>query len=282
MDTSHYNEMKKEYQEQKDSLAGFMIYVFGQCEASEKLIDLLENDKYHALGIIDNNSRKYGLDYKGIPVISPNQFIRENNTNGGLSVVLIASRAYESMASQLRRLGYDGMIRKMVNYNTFADYSLSVNTIQKMTERKNHGEEKLKYLHEKYKNDLLILCPFPALGDITFVMSYLPYYLSQKRHIVKESKEYPVKGYRICVVGKACGEVVKIYNGTGADVLAQNDMDEIIQAAVYTNDKNAFIPHQDRPYFVNLHRALYEKCIPLEQIYRDGIFGLSVKCLPWI
>lgn len=282
MDTLHYNEMKKEYEAVKGSLDGSMkIYVFGHCEATEKLIDLLVNDGCHVCGIMDNNNQKYGLDYRNVPIISPNQFIKETGKNDSQSTVLIAARAYESMVRQLRRLGYDGSIHKMVNYNSFADYSLSDRTVQRMSEREKRGETKLMKLHRKYKGDLLILCPFSALGDITFVMSYLPFFLFNKGIADKHNTIYPMTGYRVCVIGKACGEVVKMYNRTGAEIISQNDMDEIIQAAVYTRDKNVFIAHQDRPYFVNLHRALYVKCIPLEQIYREGVFGLSNKCKPW-
>ena len=39
-------------------------------------------------------------------------------------------------------------------------------------------------------------------------------------------------------------------------------------------DENAFSAHQDRPYVVNLSKALYLKRIPLEQIYCCGVFGL--------
>lgn len=64
------------------------------------------------------------------------------------------------------------------------------------------------------------------------------------------------------------------------EVFAQQDMDELIQAAVYIQDKESYIPHQDRPYVVNIHKALYIKKIPLERIYCCGVFGLPADTKP--
>jgi len=44
-------------------------------------------------------------------------------------IVCIAARFYEAMYSQLRKLGFTGEIRKMIDYNTYAEYSLSDETI---------------------------------------------------------------------------------------------------------------------------------------------------------
>ena len=64
------------------------------------------------------------------------------------------------------------------------------------------------------------------------------------------------------------------------EIFSQKDMDEIIQGALYTKDENVYIPHQDRPYVINLSKALYIKKIPLEQIYCCGVFGLPAETKP--
>jgi hypothetical protein len=85
----------------------------------------------------------------------------------------------------------------------------------------------------------------------------------------------------IAVVGNACGEVVKLFGNYAVEILSQKNMDEMIQAVLYNDDQNAFIAHQDRPYVVNLHKALYIKCIPLEKIYCCGVFGLPKDTRPY-
>ena len=62
--------------------------------------------------------------------------------------------------------------------------------------------------------------------------------------------------------------------------LSQNEMDESVQAALYTKDEEAYISHHDRPYAIYLVKALYIKKIPLERIYKYGVFGLDRDCGP--
>ncbi len=46
---------------------------------------------------------------------------------------------------------------------------------------------------------------------------------------------------------KIMREVVRLFGDYEVEVFSQKDMDEMIQAALYTKDTNVFIPHQDRP-----------------------------------
>lgn len=83
------------------------------------------------------------------------------------------------------------------------------------------------------------------------------------------------------MIGKACAEVVQLFGDYQVNVFTQKEMDETIQAALYRKETNIFIPHQDRPYVVNLSKVLYSKCIPLEQIYCCGVFGLPASTKPY-
>jgi hypothetical protein len=65
-----------------------------------------------------------------------------------------------------------------------------------------------------------------------------------------------------------------------AEVYEQKILDAMIQAVIYTRDENSLIAHQDRPYVVNLQKALYRKKIPLEQIYCCGVYGLPKDTKP--
>ncbi len=104
------------------------------------------------------------------------------------------------------------------------------------------------------------------------MMSYLPHFL-KKRQINK---------CVICVVGNACKSVVELFGEYEIEVYSQNELDELIQASLYSKDSYAFIAHQDRPYVVNLHRALYIKRIPLDKIYCCGVFGLPWDTKPFL
>ena len=186
------------------------------------------------------------------------------------SVVLITSRFYASMLQQLRELGYEGPVRKVIDYNTYAEYSLSEDTITRMKARERHGAELLEELSQKYSKHFKVFCPFNALGDIYFMISYWPAY-AKKRNV-----DYVV----FCVLNSVLADVIHMFGDYLVEVYVQKELDAMIQSAIYTQDENCFIAHQDRPYVVNLTKALYIKRIPLEQIYCCGVYGLPANTRP--
>lgn len=269
MDKLHYNEMVENLNQliQEKNTQEKRIFLFGHCNATEELADKLLEYGFPVVSILDNNPAKHGLVYQGIPVETPERIMKEPPEQ---TLVCIVARAYAAMAAQLNRMGYQGRIRKLVDYNSYAEYSLSLETLIRKQERAKRGVGLLQQIEKKYPGYFKILCPFAALGDIYFVMSYLPYFI-EKRKIEK---------YVIGVIGKACQEVVRLFGDYEVEKMSQKDMDETIQAALYTENETTFIPHQDRPYVVNLSKALYVKCIPLEKIYCCGVFGLPVSVEP--
>lgn len=271
MDKLHYEEMVKQVNGliQETFIQEKKIFLFGHCHATEKLADLLLNKGFSIAAILDNNTAKHGKNYHGIIIYPPQIILSESQEQ---TLVCIAARAYAAMADQLQRLGYRGQIRKLVDYNSYSEYSLSSDTLARKKQRLERGLDLLKKFQQRYPDHFKILCPFSALGDIYFTMSYLPYFIQKRK----------IKQWVIGVIGKACAEVVKIFGKYTVEVFSQRDMDETIQAALYTQDKNTFIPHQDRPYVVNLSKVLYIKCIPLEQIYCCGVFGLPVSAKPYV
>ena len=265
MDKLHYEEMVQNLHKiiKNVDVKSARIVLFGHCNATEELIDLLLDLNISVECILDNNEAKHGNAYRNIEIKHP-KVILENVTN---VVVLIVARAYAAMTEQLRQMGYKGPVYKVVEYNSFSEYSLSQETIDRMTERLNRGIRLLEQYKLKYKDYHMFLCPFSALGDIYIMMSYLPNYLEQ--HSIRKSV--------IFVVGQACGEVVRIFGNYSVEVINQQEIDEIIQAALYTRDKDVFIPHQDRPYVINLSKGLYVKKISLEQMYCCGVFNLPIN-----
>lgn len=270
MDKAHYEEMCACLEEklQAGDLAGKKIYLFGHCNATEALADALIQKGIMVRAILDNNEQKHGKVYRGIVIAAPQAILSEGLGN---TAVCIAARAYEAMAEQLRSMGYTDRIYKMVEYDSFAEYSLSEDTRQRKRERLERGLILLRKLSERFPDYMKVLCPFEALGDICFMMSYLPYFLAAQKinHCV------------ICVIGQACMQVVKLFGDYSTETFSQKEMDEFIQAALYTEDNHVFIAHQDRPYAVDLHKALYIKNIPLEKIYCCGVFGLPTGTKPY-
>lgn len=270
MEQLHYQEMVKNLDEliQNKAIQNKRVYLFGHCNATEELATLLQSRGFSVTAILDNNPSKEGKDYQGIPIQHPKTILSSPQRE---TLVCIVARAYAAMADQLKRIGYTGQVRKLVDYNTYAEYSLSSGTIARKQQRVERGMISLAQLKEKYPDHILLLCPFSALGDIYFTMSYLPYFLG-KRNITQ---------CVVAVIGNGCSQVVRMFGLYPTEMFAQKEMDETIQAALYLEDPDVFIPHQDRPYVVNLSKALYSRQIPLEKIYCCGIFGLPPETKPY-
>ena len=81
------------------------------------------------------------------------------------------------MVRQLRQMGYPGRVEKLVDYNTFAEYSLTEETIRRKTQRLARGLKILERIRKQYKHGFYLICPFSALGDVYYAMAYLPAYL---------------------------------------------------------------------------------------------------------
>lgn len=247
------------------------VFLFGHCNATLELIDLLQTKGFDAKAILDNSAQKQGLEYKGTMVVYPKQILEMAGEKSKTdSVVLITSRFYSSMLQQLRELGYEGPVRKVIDYNTYADYSLSEETITRMKAREEHGHDLLQELSQKYKGFFRVFCPFNALGDIYFMISYWEAFAKQRG----------IEQAVFCVPGRALVDVIHMFGDYPVEVYEQKELDAMIQSVIYRQDENSFIAHQDRPYVINLSKALYIKKIPLEKIYCCGVYGLPADTIP--
>lgn len=163
------------------------------------------------------------------------------------------------------------MVKKLVDYDPYAEYSLSEKTVRERQRRVEQGICLLERQRTKFLGQYLIYCPFFALCDVYYTMSYLPYFL----------QEVKICEYVVFTVGRACTEIAGMYGIKQVEALSQKDMDELIQAVLYTRDRDAYIAHRDRPYVIKLAKALHIKKVPLEIIYKCGVFGLDRACIPY-
>lgn len=254
--------------ERDGTLKGKNIFLFGHCPLTDDMADLIIARGYEIRGLLDNNSLKWGMAYKGIPVLRPAEIMQYEN-----AVVLINVRFYETMRSQLHDYGFEGPVYRMLDYNSFAEYSLSDETLARKKERLDHGFEIIDEMDKRNGKAFYIFCPFPALGDVYFTMSYLNDFL-WKRGAAKDDA---------CIVMSfpTGVEVVRLFDkNMRTEVLPQDDLEAAMQAALFSKDNRFFIAHQDRPYVVRLQRMLHSKLIPLDMIYRCGIFGLTKDTQP--
>lgn len=257
------------------SLCDRKIFLFGYCNATLELIDLLEGKGIGVCEILDNSDAKQMQCYKGIHVTYPkNILMYSDDVQEDNSVVLIASRYYETMCKQLREIGYKGPVCKVVDYNSYAEYDMSEKTILKMKNREKDGEELLRKLSDKYSGFFKVFCPFAALGDVYFMISYWPAFAKTRCIAMREDKPELEKAVFI-VPGDELADVIHMFGDYPVEVFEQKELDSMIQASIYRRDNDFYIAHQDRPYVVNLSKALYVKKIVFSDMYCCGVYGLS-------
>lgn len=269
MDQEHYDEISSNFKKLLDAgrLKGRAVYLFGHCNATELLADMMLQAGVPVEAILDNSRAKHGKAYRHIRIVPPPTVMEAEPER---AAVCIAARAYEAMRAQLRSLGYAGEVLKLADYNSYAEYSLSEDTVRRKEQRIEHGLEIREMLEAKYPGYFKVLCPFSALGDVFFVLSYAPHFM----------EKHSIRNWVYCVAKESCAELVSLFGSHPAECCRQEDMDSLVQACLYTGDRNYFIAHQDRPYVVGLHRALHFRCIPLEQVYCCGVFGLPAGTSP--
>ena len=198
MEENYYNEMKccLDRMATSGELEYHSLFVYGQSEASGQIASYLKKIGYTVVGILDSNINKQGKQYMGVTIFAPEYILRFQGDN---TIVLIASKAFEEMKIKLLELGFQGRIIKLVDYNTFVEYSLTEATFKMKYERVKRGINTLIEIKSTYNNKLLVICPYNALGDVYYAMAYLPYFLHNKR----------IKEYIVVLVGNGCKKVFK-------------------------------------------------------------------------
>lgn len=263
MEKSYLNEINDNFTNIKELYltSNTNIFVFGHCNISEKLIDLIIDSGLSAAGILDNNKSKYNLSYRGVSVVPPDKILEKNNQD---TIVLIAVNFYETMRLQLISIGFKGKIFKLVDYNSYSDFSLSEETIKRKTERCQIGIELLNNIKNRFPNHFLVFCPHSSLGDIYLCLAYLPPFLNRKG----------IDKCIICVPTHNGRLIAEMFGYKNICVLERNELEATIQASVFLHDKDIFISHTDKPYFIKLIGALHIKLITFSILYCCGVYGL--------
>lgn len=269
MDLHHKAEMKQTINRliSQSQLAGKKVIAFGHCNATEEMIDYLSENRIDVAAILDNNKSKQGLAYHGVRITEP-QFITQ--FSGSNVVVLIATRFFEPMSAQLRDLGYSGEIVRVVDYNSFAEYSLSDHTIKRKTERMLRGAETLRKIREQLPLHHLVVCPNSALGDVYWACAYLPAYCAKEK----------ITHAAVIVIGNGCRQVAEMFGVTDIVMLDPVEMDELVQGILFNHEENCIIAHHDRPYTDNIIRYLDKHLLTFTDYYKFAVYGLSKVAAP--
>lgn len=267
MQEEHKKEMIKTLEHHLPFCHTASVIVFGHCNAAQEMVEYLQNRGIVPTCYLDNNPEKQGKVLDGIPVFSPDKIQDYGKEN---SIVFIITKFYWSMAHQLRSLGYEGNLVEVVEYATFQAFSTDDVTFLQKKQRVFLGYERLQQIRSQWEGDFLVVCPFSALGDVYWAMSYLPAYCQREE----------IPSCTIAVVGKGGGQVVSMFGYKHIVLLEQKEMDALVQALLLTQDKNAIIAHHDRVYTDPSLKMLQHQYIQFQAFYRDVVYGLSPETKP--
>lgn len=264
MEVSRQREMRENFAalSREIDLSDWRLYAFGHTEATGYLLGIVKESGYCIEGILDNNQAKQGKLFENVPIVAPCEFCQGITEK---TIVFITSRAYAAMLLQLKELGFRGQVVKLVEYNTFAEYDLSPDVVDRKLEREQRGSVVLARLHEEAGACFIIICPFKAVGDVYYAMKYMKEFC----------KKHNWGSMAVAVVGNSCAEVVKLFYDVPVFVMEQREMDELVQAVLFRQTGNVLVVHHDRPYTSYLIRLLRKQLIPFEILYKEGIYGLS-------
>lgn len=264
MHSSHEKEMAENLIKHQDSLEQKSILLFGHCNASEVLADSLRSKNHPPVCFLDNNKTKQGTTYKNIPIF-PVENIKDFSPDN--SVVLIVSRFYHPMKQQLRRLSYEGEVLELVEYNSFQAFSLEEEVFAEKVKRMEQGYSIFTDLRRNYPTEHLLICPHQALGDVYWVMAYLPAYL-KKNHL---------SSCVVVVASNPCKDVVSLFGYEEIKeikVLPQKELAALVQAVIFTHAENTLLAHHNYVYTDPAFSYLTENLIPFCDYYKEVILNL--------
>lgn len=278
MEQSYYQMMLENLNQLLETgrLLGKKIVLFGHCEATERMLAVLLDYKIPVEGIADNNRAKWGIMCHNCMILPPEKLLQPRCEN---VEILIASRHYESIAKQLSEWGYEREIHKIVDYDTFSEFSTCEAVFTEKKERVRRGCCILRRLKEQYSDKSLLICPYNALGDVYWAISYWPSYCLNRYTGQSLNQEYvdKCKGSTVVIVtGSGCNQVAGLFGFQNVEILEKENMDELVQAVLFTKDTQAYIAHHDRPYTdVNINLLNWYP-IRFWKLYPCSVYGISL------
>jgi hypothetical protein len=245
--------------ERSGRLRDVELYAFGHTSATEEMRRRLGRYGIALTGILDNNRAKQGGSLHGVPVIPPNAVA----DIGVPSVVLIASRFHGQMRRQLVDLGYAGEIIRVGTLSIGADTASGGD--------RGLGARQLGELRIAHPDRHLVVCPFGALGDVYWALAYLPAFAAARR----------LPPAVVVVVGEGCRVLARLFGHEDVHSLTQDEMDDLVAAAMAGGGQDVTIAHHDRPYGDGAPvRALDERFVAFTDLYRDLVYRLPPQVRP--
>lgn len=96
------------HMEKIDGIAGRNIIIWGSGPTGKRVEKVLSTANYNVIAFVDNNSMRQGYDVKGIPIISPEDFMEfyKGNRNCILAIATLDAQNFKAIYAQVLLMGF--------------------------------------------------------------------------------------------------------------------------------------------------------------------------------
>jgi hypothetical protein len=240
------------------------VLVFGHSNVTASIQQRLAEAGITVQAFLDNNPMKQGSVFDGVPVVAPEAISALPDVR---TVVLISSPHFAVMRDQLRALGFEGEILRIVGQDLYT--TLPTTEEEHIVKaRASYGASLLADIRARFPPHHLVLCPFDGLGDVYWLMSYLPAFCA----------ENGIERAAAVVVGRGSEQVVRLSGQDTAAVLTYQEMDDLIRAVLLSEEEDytiGFTPDRSGSPLIYQGQSL-----TLFDYYRSVVYGLDSTARP--
>lgn len=247
------------------------IFLFGMNTPGDRIIQYLGARGYGVEKILDNNPKNQGQTLLGVPVCSP-EFLR--GTSHDNILVLIASRYYREMCTQLERMGLKegSNIIKLLEFETGIKVSDSQEAFDKAADRLKRCTEVYEQTVKDYEKDThFLLCPIRANGDM-YIAASLMQGLRDKEGI---------KRLVLITVGGIGKKIAAMFGEEDCHTVSQEQMDALVYITGVLGGSSLRL-HMFYPkafsYGIFANMECY-KGLNYMDLTAGGMLGLDIKTL---
>lgn len=207
--------------EASGSLANARIFLFGMNTPGDRIIQYLDARGYKVESVLDNNRKNQGQTLLGVSVCPPDILKSEHPDN---IRVLIASRYYREMCTQLEKMGFkeNDNIIKLIEFESGIGVSDSREAFERASDRLRKCAGVYKRITEDFdENTHFLLCPIRANGDMYIAVSLM----QGLREKYKTNKIFLV------AVGGISRKIAAMFDEEDCLPVSQEDMDALVYIA---------------------------------------------------
>ena len=237
------------------------IILFGASGFSKDVLSCLEERGYSANAVADNDARKIGTRFLGMPVRAPGEVLEPFEDK---NIILFYSHGfYREITAQLTRMGYKK------NEHVFAfnfHVSDTLYMFAYMTKVKLRGMYWYKKLTRGHSSGCRVfIAPYTGVGDIYLIGLFFRSYL----------KKHSISDYVFAVVTGACKKVAEMFDIKNIFVLPQKAGDDMISLQRATNENLNIMVLNDGWMGDPLQWFRGYKGLNFEKMFRCFVFGFD-------